>query len=297
MIELEKTYDHSKVEEKIYSQWLESGFFNPDNLPNAETREPFTISLPPPNVTGTLHMGHAFEDTIQDIMIRYERMLGKKALWLPGTDHAPIATESKVAKLIEKEEGKRKTDFSREEFVSKVKEFAQTSHDTIVKQVRSMGASVDWSREAYTFDDKRNLAVRTAFKRMYDQGLIYRGFRVVNWDVKGQTVFSDDDVVYVERPAKLYTFRYSKDFPITISTTRPETKVGDTAVAVHPEDDRYKQFVGKEYDAEFCGVRKLDAHALLRAERKICGKRSPPFVRFYSRYAVLRKKLARLFRL
>ena len=254
MLELQKAYDPQQHEEGIYKRWEDSGFFNPDNLPDAKTREPFTISLPPPNVTGTLHMGHAFEDTVQDIVIRFQRMLGKKTLWLPGTDHAPIATESKVAKMLEKDEGKRKSDLGREEFVNRVKKFAQESHDTIVNQVRSMGASVDWSREAYTFDEKRNLGVRTAFKRMYDQGLIYRGFKVVNWDVKGQTVISDDELVYVERPAKLYTFRYSTDFPINISTTRPETKVGDTAVAVHPDDARYQKYIGQEYDAEFCGV-------------------------------------------
>ncbi len=253
MSELSKAYDHTKVEQNIYKMWDESGFFNPDNLPDAENREPFTISLPPPNVTGTLHMGHAFENSIQDIIIRWQRMRGKKTLWLPGTDHAPIATESKVAKLIEKEENKKKQDLGREEFVKRVKEFAQNSHDTIVNQIRRMGASVDWSREAYTFDETRNLAVRTAFKRMFDEGLIYRGHRVINWDAKGQTVISDDEVVHQERQSKLYTFKYSKDFPISISTTRPETKLGDTAVAVHPLDERYKQFIGKEYDAVFAG--------------------------------------------
>jgi valyl-tRNA synthetase len=250
-MELEKAYDAASVEEKIYKLWEDSGYFNPDNLGGTEV---FSMMLPPPNVTGTLHLGHAYEDTMQDIIARYQRMLGKKVLWLPGTDHAPIATESKVAKMIEKDEEKRKADLGRDEFVRRVKEFAQNSHDTIVSQVRRMGASVDWSREAYTFDEPRNLAVRTAFKRMYDLGLIYRGNRVINWDVKGQTTISNDEIVYLERPAKLYTFRYSKDFPIAISTTRPETKVGDTAVAVNPNDERYAPYIGKEYDLEFCGV-------------------------------------------
>ena len=249
-IDMPSAYDAAATEDRIYKTWDDEGIFNPDNL----FGEPFSMMLPPPNVTGTLHMGHAYEDTLQDVIVRFERMRGKKTLWLPGTDHAPIATESKVAKLLEKEEGKRKSDYSREEFVDKVKEFAQNSHDTIVNQVKKMGASVDWSREAYTFDDKRNFAVRTAFKKMYDLGLIYRGDRVVNWDPKGQTTISDDEIVHEERKTKLYTFKYSKDFPISISTTRPETKVGDTAVAVHPEDKRYKEFVGREYDAEFCGV-------------------------------------------
>lgn len=248
MIELDKAYDHSKVEEKIYKMWETSGYFNPDKLPG-DRKEPFTISLPPPNVTGTLHMGHAFEDTIQDIMIRYQRMLGKKTLWLPGTDHAPIATESKVAKQIEKNEGKRKTDFSREEFVERVKKFAQESHDTIVNQVRRMGASVDWSREAYTFDEQRNLAVRTAFKRMYDQGLIYRGSRIVNWDPYLKTTVSDDEVEYIEQKDSFFHFKYG---PFDIGTVRPETKFGDKYVVMHPDDKRYSKYKhGETFELEW----------------------------------------------
>lgn len=256
MIELDKAYDASKYEADIYRQWMDSGYFNPDNLDKTGRKigEPFTIILPPPNVTGTLHVGHSLGFTIQDILIRWQRMQGRKALWLPGTDHAAIATQSKVEKILEKEEGKRKTDLGREEFLKRVDEFAQNSHDTIVGQLKSMGASLDWSREAYTLDEARSLAVRTAFKAMFDDDLIYRGYRVINWDPKGQTVISDEEIVYQERDAVLYTFKYSPDFPIPISTTRPETKVGDTAVAVHPEDDRYKEFIGKEYDLEFAGV-------------------------------------------
>jgi valyl-tRNA synthetase len=253
-----KPYDPTATEDRIYKLWEESGFFNPDvcvekgiTKPDAEA---FSIVLPPPNVTGTLHVGHAAMLVIEDIMTRFARMQGKRTLWLPGTDHAAIATQSKVEKILEKEEGKRKSDLGREEFLKRVNTFAQESHDTIVNQVRKMGASVDWSREAFTLDDKRNFAVRTAFKKMYDDGLIYRGHRIVNWDPKGQTVISDDEVVNEERKGKLYTFKYSKDFPISISTTRPETKVGDTAVAVNPTDERYKEYVGKEYDAVFCGV-------------------------------------------
>lgn len=251
---MEKAYDSQLYEKDIYTLWEESGYFNPDNLPHAPQRTPYTIIMPPPNVTGTLHMGHALGTTIQDILIRFERMRGKRTLWLPGTDHAAIATQSKVEKILEKEEGKRKYDLGREEFLKRVEQFAQASHDTIVNQLKSMGASCDWSREAYTLDEKRSLAVRTAFKRMYDMGLIYRGNRVINWDVKGQTTISDDEVVYVERSAKLYTFRYNKNFPIAISTTRPETKIGDTAVAVHPDDPRYAAYVGKEYSFVFCDV-------------------------------------------
>ena len=258
---MESRYDIKEVESRIYKMWEDSGFFNPDNLPasHAAIRNPqsaipsFSVVLPPPNVTGTLHIGHAFEDTIQDIVIRYERMKGKRALWVPGTDHAAIATQARVEKLLEKE-GKKKYDLGREEFLRRVEVFAQESHDTIVRQVKRLGASLDWSREAYTLDAPRSLAVRTAFKKMYDLGLIYRGDRVVNWDPKAQTVISDDEVVYEERKAKLYTFRYAADFPIPISTTRPETKVGDTAVAVHPNDERYKKFIGQEFEIDFIGV-------------------------------------------
>jgi len=253
-----KPYDPKETEDRIYKLWEESGFFNPDVCIEKgiadKDAEPFSIMLPPPNVTGTLHLGHASTLTIEDIMVRFARMQGKRTLWLPGTDHAAIATQSKVEKILEKEEGKRKTDLGREEFLKRVNKFAQESHDTIVNQAKKMGASLDWSREAFTLDSKRNFAVRTAFKKMYDDGLIYRGHRIVNWDPKGQTVISDDEIVYEERKAKMYTFKYSKDFPISISTTRPETKVGDVAVAVHPDDTRYKEYVGKTYTIEnFCG--------------------------------------------
>ena len=252
-----KPYNAADSESVIYKTWEESGFFNPDVCiekgitdPNAE---PFSIVLPPPNVTGTLHTGHAFMLVIQDIMVRFARMQGKKTLWIPGTDHAAIATQSKVEKIIEKE-GIRKADLGREEFLKRVHEFAQDSHDTIVSQVRKMGASIDWSREAFTLDTKRSTAVNTTFKKMYEDGLIYRGYRIVNWDPKGQTTISDDEIVHEERDAKMYTFKYWKDFPISISTTRPETKVGDVAVAVHPDDARYTAFVGKTYTGEFCGI-------------------------------------------
>jgi len=247
-----KPYDPASTESRIYREWLDSGYFNPDKLPPRH-KEVFSIVLPPPNVTGTLHMGHALMLTIEDVMVRYARMQGKKTLWLPGTDHAAIATQSKVEGIIYKEEGKKRHDLGREEFLKRVNAFAQESHDTIISQTKRMGASLDWSREAYTLDEKRNLAVRTAFKKMYDDGIIYRGYRVVNWDPKGQTTISDDEIVYTAGKAKFYTFKYSKDFPISIATTRPETKVGDVAVAVHPSDERYRQYVGKEYDIDFAG--------------------------------------------
>ncbi len=232
-----KPYDPKETENKIYKLWEESGFFNPDNLPE-RNKETFSIVLPPPNVTGNLHTGHALMLVIEDIMIRYARMQGKKTLWLPGTDHAAIATQSKVEKLLEKE-GIRKNDIGREEFLKRVEKYAQDSHDTIVNQAKKMGASLDWSREAFTLDEKRNVAVKTAFKQMYDDGLIYRGNRMVNWDPKGQTVISDDEIVYEEKKGKFYTFKYG---PFEIGTARPETKFGDKYVVMHPDDQRYTKW-------------------------------------------------------
>ncbi len=252
-----KPYDPKETEDRIYKLWEDSGFFNPDICiekgVTSKDAEAFSIVLPPPNATGVLHLGHALEDSMQDTMIRYNRMRGKKTLWVPGTDHAAIATDAKVTKILEKE-GLKKKEIGREKFLEHVHEFVDNSRTTIVSQLRKMGASLDWSREAFTLDNERNLAVKTAFKKMYEEGLIYRGYRIVNWDPKGQTVISDDEIVNEERKGKLYTFKYGKDFPISISTTRPETKIGDVAVAVHPDDTRYKDFVGKEYDEVFCGV-------------------------------------------
>jgi valyl-tRNA synthetase len=237
-----KPYEPKETENKIYKLWEESGFFNPDiciqkgiTKPDAEY---FSIVLPPPNVTGNLHTGHALMLVIEDIMARYARMKGLKTLWIPGTDHAAIATQSKVEKLLEKE-GIHKKDLGREKFLEKVQKFAQDSHDTIVNQAKKMGASLDWSREAFTLDEKRNVAVKTAFKQMYDDGLIYRGHRIVNWDPKGQTVISDDEIIYEERKSKFYTFKYG---PFEISTARPETKFGDKYVVMHPDDKRYKDW-------------------------------------------------------
>ncbi len=253
-----KPYNPQNTEKRIYELWEKSGFFNPDVCIEKgiteKDAEKYSIMMPPPNVTGILHMGHALMITIEDIVVRYQRMQGKKTLWLPGTDHAAIATQSRVEKDVLKKEKLTRHDLGREELLKRVNQFAKESHDTIVSQLKIFGASCDWSREAFTLDDKRNFAVRTAFKEMFDAGLIYRGHRIINWDPKGQTTISDDEIVYEERKAKLYTFKYSKDFPITISTTRPETKVGDTAVAVHPDDVRYQEYIGKTYDVVFCGV-------------------------------------------
>jgi valyl-tRNA synthetase len=248
-----KPYNPEATEDKIYKLWEESGYFNPDKLPERNKKgEPFSIALPPPNVTGTLHMGHAAMLAIEDIMIRYKRMQGFKTLWVPGTDHAAIATQSKVEKEIQKKEGKNRHDLGREEFLKKVDAFAKASHDTIVNQVRKMGASIDWSREAFTLDEKRSLAVRTAFKKMYELGLIYRGNRIVNWDPKGQTTISDDEIVYKEEKTKFYYLKYG---PFTIGTARPETKFGDKYVVMHPDDKRYAEYKeGQKIDLEWINV-------------------------------------------
>lgn len=253
-----KPYNPAEEEPRTIKLWDESGYANPDTMiakgltvPDAES---YSVVLPPPNVTGTLHMGHAAMLAIEDILIRYARMNGKKTLWIPGTDSAAIATQAKVEKEIYKSEKKSRHDLGREELLKRIEAFTEESKTTIINQVRAMGASLDWSRYAYTLDERRYAAVMEAFVRMYNADLIYRGDRIVNWDPKGQTTISDDEIVYEERQAKLYTFKYSQDFPISISTTRPETKVGDTAVAVHPDDERYAQYIGKEYDVVFCDV-------------------------------------------
>ena len=257
-----KAYNAQDWEGKLYRAWEESGLFNPDICIEKgitdKTRPAFSIVLPPPNVTGTLHTGHAAVLTIEDTIVRYHRMKGDRTLWLPGTDHAAIATQSKVENILMTKEGKTRHDLGREAFLKRVEQFAQDSHDTIINQCKKMGSSLDWSREAYTLDEKRSLAVRTAFKRMYDDGLIYRGDRIVNWTVKGQSTCSDDEVVTIERQAKLYTFSYSKDFPISIATTRPETKLGDTAVAVHPEDERYKRYIGHTFTVDVGATKPLE---------------------------------------
>ncbi len=257
MKEFPKQYNPKDVEDKIYKKWEESGFFNPDKCIEEKitsfSMPHFSMVLPPPNVTGILHIGHASRITTEDILTRFHRMKGYRTLWIPGTDHAAIATQSKVESIIYKEEKKNRHDIGREDLLERVNVFAKESRITIINQVKKIGASLDWSREAYTLDKERNNAVVTAFKNLYDLGLIYRGTRVINWDPKGQTTVSDDEVVHEEIDGELYTFYYDKNFPIPIATTRPETKLGDTAVAVNPKDKRYKKYVGKEYIVNFVG--------------------------------------------
>ncbi|MDE2071127.1 MAG: valine--tRNA ligase [Patescibacteria group bacterium] len=248
-----KPYDPSAVEGPIYKKWEDSGYFNPDNLPKQDG-EPFSIVLPPPNVTGTLHMGHAAMLAVEDIIVRFERMQGKKVLWIPGTDSAAIATQSKVEKEMEKKEGLSRKDVGREGLLERIDVFVKESESIILNQLKRMGSSLDWSRYAYTMDPPRYKAVMEAFVRMYNAGLIYRGNRIVNWDPKGQTTISDDETVYEERDTTLYTFKYAPDFPIAVATTRPETKLGDTAVAVHPQDARYMGYIGQTFEVPFAGT-------------------------------------------
>ncbi len=255
--ELPKTYDAAAVENDIFRAWEASGYFDPDKLPERNLKgEPYCIVLPPPNRTGTLHLGHAKMLAVEDLLIRFNRMAGKKTYWIPGTDHAAISTQVKVEQILIKEGiAHPRHDLGREEFLKRVRAFAQQSRDTIVEQCKKMGSSMDWAREKYTLDDERNKAVNAMFAMMHEDGLIERGNRVVNWDPQFKTTLSDDEVLHKETQAELVTFTYDKNFPIAISTTRAETKFGDTAVAVHPDDERYAKYVGQTLTAEYCGKR------------------------------------------
>ena len=252
MIELEKTYNPKDSEKDIYSLWEKSGAFTP-KIDSAKS--PFTIMMPPPNVTGKLHIGHALFITLEDILTRYHRMQGEPTLWLPGTDHAGIATQAVVEKQVRKE-GQSRHDLGREEFVRRVWEWKNEFGGEITHQLRAMGASCDWSRERFTLDKGMSEAVNEAFVDFYNKGLIYQGLRVVNWCPRCHTAIADDEVEYVSQTGKLYFFRYDKNFPITIATTRPETKLGDTAVAVNPSDKRYKDFVGKTFQIDLDGIKR-----------------------------------------
>lgn len=233
-----KPYDPVTQEPAMEKVWEDSGYTNPDNLPKQDG-EPYTIVLPPPNVTGTLHMGHAAMLAIEDILIRYKRMRGFRALWVPGTDSAAIATQAKVEDELYKKEKKTRHDLGREELMKRIDAFTDESKATIINQVKKMGSSLDWSRYAYTMDEPRYKAVMEAFVRMHKAGLIYRGNRIVNWDPKLQTTVSDDEIEYVEKTDPFYYFQYG---PFVIGTVRPETKFGDKYVVMHPDDARYKEY-------------------------------------------------------
>ncbi len=242
--ELPKAYDPHSVEARIYSEWERSGAFAPRG-----DGEPFCIVLPPPNVTGILHMGHALDHSVQDAIIRRRRMQGYKALWLPGTDHAGIATQNVVEREIAKHEGKSRHDLGREEFVKRVWEWKEKSGGTITQQMRRLGDSVDWSRERFTMDEDLSRAVRTVFVALYDEGLIYRGNRIINWCPRDTTAISDVEVEYSDVEGELIHINYplaDRSGHITVATTRVETMLGDTGVAVSPADGRYKHLVGKK---------------------------------------------------
>ncbi|MGG3283965.1 valine--tRNA ligase [Paenibacillus solani] len=243
-LEMPTTYDPKAAEQKWYPYWKEGGFFEAGKRPDAE---PYTIVIPPPNVTGMLHIGHALDFTLQDILIRVKRMQGYDALWLPGSDHAGIATQTKVEQKL-REEGVTRYDLGREKFLEKVWEWKELYANTIRDQWSKIGLSLDYSRERFTLDEGLSEAVREVFVKLYDKGLIYRGKRIINWDPAARTALSDIEVEYKEVNGHLYHLQYPlKDGSgfITVATTRPETMLGDTAVAVHPEDERYKDMIGK----------------------------------------------------
>jgi valyl-tRNA synthetase len=248
-MEFSKAYNPKEIEEKIYKLWEKSGFFNPDKLPKKH-KKPFCMVLPPPNVTGELHMGHALNATCQDILIRWKRMKGFKTLWLPGIDHAGIATQNVVEKELKKE-GKTRFDLGREKFVERVWEWKKKYGDIILYQFKKIGSSCDWSRTRFTMDDGYSLAVKEAFLNYYKKGWIYQGERIVNWCPRCQTSLSDLEIEYKEEKGKLWYIRYPLKEKqdgrvyIVVATTRPETMLGDVAVAVNPRDERYKNLVGK----------------------------------------------------
>lgn len=241
---LSTVYDPAVVEKKWYQQWLEQGYFHQE----VGDKKPFSVVIPPPNVTGQLHMGHALDNTLQDILVRFHRMLGDNTLWMPGTDHAGIATQAKVEEALAKEEGKSRYDLGREAFIDRVWIWKEQFGSRIVNQLKSLGASCDWQRERFTMDSGCSKAVREVFVSLYDKGLIYRGDRIVNWCPRCNTALSDIEVEHEDKPGHLWHIRYSvenSDESLVIATTRPETMLGDTAVAVHPEDKRYGHLVGK----------------------------------------------------
>nr|MEA2797581.1 valyl-tRNA synthetase [Phenylobacterium sp.] len=242
---LEKTFDPKSVEPRLYAAWEASGGFAPTDDPAAE---PFSIVIPPPNVTGSLHIGHALNNTLQDVLIRFERMRGKAALWLPGTDHAGIATQMVVERQLAEAGNHSRRDLGREVFVEKIWEWKAKSGGTIVNQLKRLGASCDWSRERFTLDEGLSAAVRKVFVTLYKEKLIYRDKRLVNWDPHFQTAISDLEVEQREVDGHYWHFAYPLEDgsgEIVVATTRPETMLGDTAVAVHPGDARYASVVGK----------------------------------------------------
>ncbi|MBS6525484.1 MAG: valine--tRNA ligase [Peptoniphilaceae bacterium] len=248
MNSMQKTYNPKDFESRIYADWMEKGEFTPDREKDkAAGKKPFTIVMPPPNVTGNLHMGHAMNNTLQDILIRFKRMRGYSALWIPGTDHASISTEVKVVEKLRKE-GKSKDSLGREKFLEAAWAWTEEYGGNIKNQLKKLGVSCDWSRERFTLDEGLSAAVEEMFIRLYKKGMVYQGDRIINWCPHDKTALSDAEVEHEEQEGKMWTFRYpidGEDDAIMISTTRPETIPGDLAVAVNPEDERYKDYVGK----------------------------------------------------
>lgn len=243
-MEIASKYNPSEVEDKWYKYWMEKHFFHsePDN------REPYTIVIPPPNVTGVLHMGHMLNNTIQDILVRRARMLGKNACWVPGTDHASIATEAKVVGKLAAE-GINKNDLTRDEFLKHAWEWTDKHGGIILEQLKKLGASCDWERTCFTLDEKRSESVFKVFTDLYNKGLIYRGIRMVNWDPKAKTALSDEEVIHKEEHGKLYYLRYKIEGEsgyAVIATTRPETIFGDIAVCINPNDPKTAHLKGKK---------------------------------------------------
>ena len=244
-MEISKQYDPAQAEQNHYQRWESQGYFAPEinRDPNAPA---FSIVIPPPNVTGSLHMGHALQHTMMDVITRYKRMCGYRTMWLPGMDHAGISTQLMVTRELKKE-GVSRHDLGREKFIERVWKWKKESGGQITKQMRREGVSVDWSREKFTMDEDLSRAVREVFVRLYEDGMIYRGNRIVNWCPNDQTVLSDLEVEKIPQAGKLYYLRYptkNGDGGVTVATTRPETMLGDTAVAVNPKDERFQSLIG-----------------------------------------------------
>ncbi|WP_164707516.1 class I tRNA ligase family protein, partial [Metapseudomonas otitidis] len=255
---MDKTYQPHAIETSWYQTWEKNNYFAPQG-----SGEPYTIMIPPPNVTGSLHMGHGFNNAIMDALIRFRRMQGRNTLWQPGTDHAGIATQMVVERQLAAQ-GISRHDLGREQFLDKVWEWKEQSGGTITRQIRRLGSSVDWSRERFTMDDGLSEAVKEAFVRLHEDGLIYRGKRLVNWDTKFHTAISDLEVENHDEKGHLWNLRYpladgkktaEGNGYLIVATTRPETMLGDSAVAVHPEDERYKALIGSFVELPLVGRR------------------------------------------
>jgi len=243
-MEINKSYEPQKIEKKWYENSLKNGYFTPKK---DENKKPYTIIIPPPNVTGILHMGHVLNNTLQDVMIRYKRMTGVPTLWIPGVDHAGIATQNVVEKQLANE-GKTRHEIGREELIKKIWDWKEEKGGRIIEQLKQLGCSCDWTRERFTMDEGLSEAVKEVFIQLFEKGLIYKGKRIINWCPRCVTALANDEVDHEDETGNLWNMRYPlKDGTgfITVATTRPETMLGDTAVAVHPEDERYKDLIGK----------------------------------------------------